>query len=76
MAHRQSAKLERVVSKKNLPMFGIFHDCVGVPRIQLSSILKVNPPKQGSNSNQNKGHLGSRYVILLVHDRILPHPLN
>ena len=22
--------------------------------------LKVNPPKQGLNSNQNKGHLGSR----------------
>ena len=24
--------------------------------------LKVNPPKQGPNFNQNKGHLGSRYI--------------
>ena len=29
--------------------------------------LKVNPPKQGRNSNQNKGpHLGSRYIFILL----------
>ena len=26
--------------------------------------LKVNLPKQGLNSNQNKGHLGSRYIYI------------
>ena len=31
--------------------------------VSLSSILVAsNPPKQGPNSNQNKGHLGSRYL--------------
>ena len=27
--------------------------------------LKVNPPKQGRNSNQNKGQLGSRYIHMI-----------
>ena len=31
----------------------------------MTSILEVNPPKQGRNSNQNKGHLGSRYTMLV-----------
>ena len=26
--------------------------------------LGLNPPKQGLNFNQNKGHLGSRYTFL------------
>ena len=35
-----------------------------IPGTRLSSILVVVcPPKQGPNSNQNKGpHLGSRYI--------------
>ena len=33
--------------------------------------LKVNPPKQGPNSNQNKGpHLGSRYIYIIIYIRI------
>ena len=28
--------------------------------------MNVNPPKQGPNSNQNKGHLGSRYIIIYI----------
>ena len=27
---------------------------------------RSNPPKQGPNSNQNKGHLGSRYIYIYV----------
>ena len=30
--------------------------------------LKVDPPKkQGQNSNQNKGHLGSRYLYIYIY---------
>ena len=28
--------------------------------------LKVNPPKQGQHSNQNKGHLGYRYIYIYI----------
>ena len=31
-----------------------------IPGTQMTSILNVNPSKQGRNSNQNKGHLGFR----------------
>ena len=28
---------------------------------------ELNPPKEGRNSNQNKGHLGSRYIYIFVY---------
>ena len=37
-----------------------------IPRPNWPLFLKVNPPKQGPNSNQNKGHLGSRYIIIYI----------
>ena len=35
-----------------------------IPRTQMTPILKVNPPKQGQTSNQNRCHLGSRYIYV------------
>ena len=37
--------------------------CIYNPGTKLTSICsRSTPPKQGRNSNQNKGHLGSRYI--------------
>ena len=33
-----------------------------------TSFNRFHPPKQGPGSNQNKGHLASRYTVSVVHD--------
>ena len=47
-------------------MFGIVHAilfvCIYIPGTQMTSILEGQPPQIKAFSNQNKGHLGSRYI--------------
>ena len=33
----------------------------------MTAIFEGQPPKQCLNSNQNKGHLGSRYIVTNFH---------
>ena len=45
----------------------VFDTCTyNIPGTQTTSIFKGRSPpkKQGQNSNQNKGHLGSRYLYM------------
>ena len=38
----------------------------GSQRNDLLFLKGPNPPKQGPNFNQNKGHLGSRYIYIYI----------
>ena len=57
--------LIRCVFCLNTNVVEIYRLCILEPNFPPFS--KINPPKQGQNSNQNKGHhLGSRYMIVYV----------
>ena len=48
------------------PIFGNTHISTYLEPVDVLYFLGLNAPKEGPNSIQNNGHLGSRYVYMRV----------